>query len=49
MKSSRGMNTGVVCHSLLQSWARELTLSNCGAGEDSTELLGLRGDQTSQS
>ena len=27
----------------------ELMLSNCGAGEDSLEFLGLQGDQTSQS
>ena len=27
----------------------ELMLSNCGAGEDSWESLGLQGDQTSQS
>ena len=26
----------------------ELTLSNCGAGEDSWESLGLQGDPTSQ-
>ena len=29
--------------------AEELMLSNCGAGEDSLESLGLQGDQTSQS
>ena len=29
--------------------AKELTLSNCGAGEDSWEPLGPQGDQTSQS
>ena len=29
--------------------AEELMLSNCGAGEDSWESLGLRGDPTSQS
>jgi len=29
--------------------AEELMLSNCGAGEDSREFLGLQGDQTSQS
>ena len=28
---------------------KELMLSNCGAGEDSWELLGQQGDQTSQS
>ena len=28
---------------------QELMLSNCGAGEDSWESLGLQGDQTSQS
>ena len=28
---------------------KELMLSNCGAGEDSWEFLGLQGDQTSQS
>ena len=27
----------------------ELMLSNCGAGEDSWEPLGLQGDQSSQS
>ena len=27
----------------------ELMLSNCGAGEDSRESVGLQGDQTSQS
>ena len=33
-----------------KSWAtEELMLSNCGAGEDSWESVGLRGDQTSQS
>ena len=29
--------------------AKELMLSNCGAGEDSSEALGQQGDQTSQS
>ena len=29
--------------------AIKLMLSNCGAGEDSSESLGLQGDQTSQS
>ena len=29
--------------------AEELMLSNCGAGKDSSESLGLQGDQTSQS
>ena len=29
--------------------AKELMLSNCGAGEDSWESLGQQGDQTSQS
>ena len=29
--------------------AKELTLSKCGAGEDSSESLGHQGDQTSQS
>ena len=29
--------------------SEELMLSNCGAGEDSSESLGLQGDQTSQS
>ena len=29
--------------------AEELILSNCGAGEDSLESLGLQGDETSQS
>ena len=28
---------------------KELVLLNCGAGEDSEESLGLKGDQTSQS
>ena len=28
--------------------AKELMLSNCGAGEDSSESPGLQGDQTSQ-
>ena len=28
---------------------KELMLSNCGAGEDSCESLGLQGDQTSSS
>ena len=28
--------------------AKELMLSKCGAGEDSWESLGLKGDQTSQ-
>ena len=28
--------------------AEELMLSNCGAGKDSRESLGLQGDQTSQ-
>ena len=37
-----------------ESWtiklsAKELMLSNCGVGEDSSESLGLQGDQTSQS
>ena len=32
-----------------EGWAKELMLSNCGAGEDSWEFLGLQGDQTSQS
>ena len=27
---------------------KELMLSNCGAGEDACESLGLQGDQTSQ-
>ena len=27
----------------------KLMLSNCGAGEDSSESLGLQGDQTNQS
>ena len=27
--------------------AKELVLSNCGAGENSSESLGLQGDQTS--
>ena len=27
---------------------KELMLSNCGAGEDSCESLGLQGDKTSQ-
>ena len=31
------------------NWTEELMLSNCGAGEDSWESLGLQGDQTSQS
>ena len=30
-------------------FAEELMLSNCGAGEDSWESLGLQEDQTSQS
>ena len=29
--------------------AKELTLLSCGVGEDSSESLGLQGDQTSQS
>ena len=29
--------------------AKELMLFNCGVGEDSSEFLGLQGDQTSQS
>ena len=29
--------------------AKELMLLNCGAGEDSLESLGQKGDQTSQS
>ena len=35
----------------VQMWvkAKELMLSNCGAGEDPWESLGLQGDQTSQS
>ena len=32
------------CLSLVQM----STMSNCGAGEDSSESLGLQGDQTSQ-
>ena len=28
---------------------KELTLLNCGVGEDSSESLGLQGDPTSQS
>ena len=37
-----------------ESWkirlsTKKLVLSNCGAGEDSLESLGLQGDQTSQS
>ena len=39
----------------IESWtikklsSKELTLLNCGVGEDSWESLGLQGDQTSQS
>ena len=33
----------------LWGFQTELMLSNCGAGEDSWESLGLQGDQTSQS
>ena len=29
--------------------AKELMLLSCGVGEDSSESLGLQGDQTSQS
>ena len=29
--------------------AKELMLLNCGVGEDSSESLGLQGDQTNQS
>ena len=29
--------------------AKELMPSNCGGGEDSSETLGLQGDQTTQS
>ena len=29
--------------------AKELMLSNCGVGEDSSEFLGLQGDATSPS
>ena len=32
-----------------QPTAKELMLSNCGAGEDSWESLGQQGDETSQS
>ena len=32
-----------------EGWAKELILSNCGAGEDSWESLGQQGDQISQS
>ena len=43
---TQGSNLGLP-HCRLST--KELMVSNCGAGEDSWESLGLQGDKTSQS
>ena len=40
---------GCECWTIKKLSDKELMLSNCGAGEDSSESLGQQGDPTSQS
>ena len=38
-----------ICKNIIDQFAKELMLLNCGGGEDSWESLGLQGDPTSPS